>query len=68
MIDPTFRNINSLLVLSFKNATFDSMRDYFNNYYIPLVEIKEFNGLTENKPIFDQPVKHKQEKLDVEKR
>ena len=28
---------------------------------IPLVEIKDFNALIDNKPFFDQPVKKKQE-------
>ena len=28
---------------------------------MPLVEIKSFNALIDNKPLFDQPVKNKQE-------
>ena len=28
---------------------------------MPLVEIKYFNALIDNKPFFDQPVKNKQE-------
>ena len=28
---------------------------------MPLLEIKDFNALIENKPFFDQPVKKKQE-------
>ena len=28
---------------------------------MPLVEIKDFNALIDNKPLFDQPVKNKQE-------
>ena len=28
---------------------------------MPLVEIKDFNALIDNKPFFGQPVKHKQE-------
>ena len=28
---------------------------------MPLVEIKEFNALIDNKPFLDQPVKNKQE-------
>ena len=33
------------------------MGDSFNKYYMPLVEIKDFNALIENKPFFDQSVK-----------
>ena len=52
MIDPTFRNINRLFVLSFKNGDNDPTRNSFVKYYIPLVEIKDFNGLIYNKPFF----------------
>ena len=61
LIDPTFRNINRLFVLSFKNGNDDPSRDVFDKYYMPLVEIKDFNALIDNKPFFDQPVKNKQE-------
>ena len=57
LIDPTFRNINRLFVLSFKNGNDDPSRDVFDKYYMPLVEIKDFNALIDNKPFFDQPVK-----------
>ena len=29
----------------------------FDKYYMPLVEIKYFDALIDNKPFFDQPVK-----------
>ena len=61
MIDPAFRNINRLFVLSFTNGQDDSTRNYFDEYYMPLVEIKAFNALNDNKPFFDQPMKSKQE-------
>ena len=58
LIDPTFRNINRLFVLSFKNRNNDPTRDSFRKCYMPLVEIKYFNGFIDNKPLFDQPVKN----------
>ena len=51
------RNINRLFVLSLKNGNDDRTRDSFDKYYMPLVEIKDFNALGDNKPFFDQPVK-----------
>ena len=53
----TFRNINRLFVLSFKNGNIDPTRDFFDKYYMPLVETKDFNALIDDKPFFDQPVK-----------
>ena len=52
LIDPSFRNINRLLVFSFKNGNSNPMKDSFDKYYIPLVEIKDFNALIDNKPFF----------------
>ena len=60
LIDPTFRNINRLFVFAFKNGNKDLRTDSFDKYYIPLVEIKDFNALIDNKLFFDQPVKTKQ--------
>ena len=52
LIDPTFRNTNRLFVLLFKNGNDDPARDYFDEYYMTLVEIKDFNALIDNKPLF----------------
>ena len=61
LIDPTCRNINRLFVLSFKNGNDDPTSDSFDECFMPLIEIKDFNLLINNKPFFDQPVKKKQE-------
>ena len=37
LIDPTFRNINRLLVRSIKNSNDDSTRDSFDKCYLPFV-------------------------------
>ena len=61
LIDPICRNINRLFVLLFENGNNDCMRDSFDKYYMPLVEIKDFIVLIGSKPSFDKPVKIKQE-------
>ena len=57
LIDSIFRIINRLFVFSFKNVNNDPKRDSFDKHYIPLVEIKDFNALIDNKPFFVQLVK-----------
>ena len=52
-MDPTFRNINRLFALSFKNGNNDPPRNFFEKYYMPLVKFKDFNELIDNKPFFD---------------
>ena len=61
LIDPTFRNINRLFILSFKNGEDNPSMNSFFKYYISLVKIKDFIALIDNKPFFDQPIKNKQE-------
>ena len=61
MLDLTLMNINSLLVLSFKNGDKDPTRDSFNEYYVPLLEIKDFNALIDNNSFFNHSSKNKQE-------
>ena len=43
-----------------KNANNIPTKNSFDNYYMPLVEIKDFNALNNNKPFFVQSVKQKQ--------
>ena len=61
MIYSTFRNINRLVVLSLKSGDSYLTRNYFVNYYIPLVEIKGFNALINKNSFFDHSIKSKQE-------
>ena len=50
-----------MFFLSLKNGNDDPTRDSFGKYYMPLIEVKDFNELTGNKQFFDHPVKKKQE-------
>ena len=49
LIDPTLRNINWLFVLSFKNGDDDPTRNSFDEFYMPLLEIKYLNALIDKK-------------------
>ena len=52
-----------MFVLLFKNGDDNPTRDSFDKYYIPLVEIKDFNAFIDNKPFFDQPVKTNKKRI-----
>ena len=54
LIDPTFTNVNRLFVLSFKN---EADRSSFSKYYVPKVEINDFNVSIDEKLFFENPVK-----------
>ena len=49
MNDPTFRNINRMLVYSFKNDSNDRKRSSYFKCYMLLVKIRDFNVLIDNK-------------------
>ena len=61
LIDPTLSNINRFFVLLFKNGNNDPTGNPFNKYYMPLVEITDFNAWIDNKLFFYQQVKNKLE-------
>ena len=68
VIDPTVRNINILFVLSLKDSNKDLKRNYFDKYYVSLVEIKSFNALVDNKAFFKQTEKkNKKHKKNLSK-
>ena len=52
VIDLTFRNFNRSFVLSFKTGDDDPTRNCYDEYYMALVEIKEFHALFDNKIFF----------------
>ena len=56
LIDPPFTKSNRLFVLSFEN---EDDRRSFLKYYVPNVQIKDFNVLTDGKSLFDMPIKMK---------
>ena len=64
LIDPIFKNIDILFPLLFENSNDDPTRNSFNEYNMPLVEIKDFNALIDYKPFFDQPVKNEQKEYE----
>ena len=61
LIDPTFTDINRLFVLLFerieKNNVKKDYRDFYSHYYVPTVQIKDFNVLIDGKSFFNLPVK-----------
>ena len=64
LIYSTFTKVTRLFILSLKrikeNATKDH-RDFFSHYYVPNVEIKDFNVLIDRKSFFDLLVKYEEE-------
>ena len=58
--------MNRLFVLSFKNESEneyenEGVRTSFKRYYVPRVEVKDFNVLINGKPFFDIPIRNKEE-------
>ena len=58
LIDPTFSNFNRLFVLSFENE--DDRTSYYK-YYLPSVEIKDYNVFIDGNAFFELPIKNIEE-------
>ena len=55
LVEPSFQGINRLFVLAFEN---DAQRTSNKIYYVPNVEIKDYNVMTDQKNFFDQLAKN----------
>ena len=55
LIEPSFQGVNRLFVLAFED---DAQRISRKRYYIPNVEIKDYNVMIDGKNFFDQPIKN----------
>ena len=62
LIDPTFTNVNRLFVLTFEN---EEDKTFYSKYYVPKIEIKDFNVLIDEKPFFEIPAKNKEEACEA---
>ena len=55
LIDPSFEGVNRLFVLSLEN---NAHRTRHREYFLPKVEIKDYNVMIDRQNFFDQPVKY----------
>ena len=56
LLEPSFQGVNRLFVLAFEN---DTQRTSHSGYYLPNVEIKNYNVMINGEILFDQPIKNK---------
>ena len=55
MVEPSFHELNRAFALAFEN---DVQRTSSKGYYLPNVEIKNYNVMINGENFFDQPIKH----------
>ena len=55
LVEPSFQRVNRLFVLAFEN---DEQRTSHTGYYLPNVEIKNYNVMINGENFFDQPMKN----------
>ena len=53
LVEPSFQGVNRLFVLAFE---YDAQRTAHDFYYLPTVEIKDYNILINGENFFDQPI------------
>ena len=55
LVEPSFQGVNRFFVLAFEN---DGQRTSHSGYYLPNVEIKDYNIVINGENFFDQPIKN----------
>ena len=55
LVEPSFQEVNRLFVLAFEG---DTQRASHSGYYLPNVEIKDYNIMINGENFFDQPIKN----------
>ena len=55
LVEPSFQEVNGLFVLAFEDGTQTTSN---KTYYLPIVEIKDYNVMIDGKNFFDRPVKN----------
>ena len=55
LVEPSFQGVNRLFVLAFEG---DAQRTSHEAYYLPNVEIKDYNIMINGENVFDQPTKN----------
>ena len=55
LVEPSFQGVNRLFILAFESGT---QRTSAKGYYLPNVEIKDYNVMINGENFFDQPVKN----------
>ena len=55
LVEPSFQGVNRLFVLAFEN---DNDGTSVDEYYLPTVEIKDYNIVINGENFFDQPIKN----------
>ena len=55
LVEPSFQGVNRLFVLAFEN---DNHRISTKRYYLPIVEIKDYNIMINRENFFDQSIKN----------
>ena len=55
LVEPSFQGLNRLSVLAFEN---DDYRTSHERYYLPTVEIKDYDIMINGENFFDQPIKN----------
>ena len=55
LVEPSFQGINRLFILAFEGNT---QRTSHSGYYLPNVEIKDYNIIINGENLFDQPIKN----------
>ena len=62
LVEPSFQGVNTLMVLAFES---DTQRTNVKGYYLPDVEVKDYNVMIYGENFFDQPIKNNDKDINI---
>ena len=62
LINPSFQGVNRLFVLSFEN---ENDRTSYSTYYLPKVEMKDYNVMIDGRNFFNQPINNMSKHMKI---
>ena len=66
-LDASFESVNRLFVIAFDNTNNDANKveiDIYRKYFLPRVDITNYNVLIESRNVYDQPINDQIKKYD----
>ena len=61
-LDPSFQGVNRLLVMAYNSETGQPTRNGQQKYYLPRIDIKEYNVIIDGRNFYDNPIENNIEK------
>ena len=61
-LDPSFQGVNRLFVMAYNRVDGQPTRDERTKYYLPIIDLKQYNVIIDGRNFYDNPIENNNEK------